>query len=103
MTAAQSTTPVVRLRGIVKRFAGVTVVDGVDLDLFAGQVHVLAGENGAGKSTLMKILAGIHAPDAGTIEIDGEQRSLDVRTAKDAGIAIVHQELLIAPNLSVAD
>ncbi|WP_111768284.1 sugar ABC transporter ATP-binding protein [Nakamurella deserti] len=102
MTAAHAR-PVVRLRGIVKRFAGVTVVDGVDLDLFAGQVHVLAGENGAGKSTLMKILAGIHAPDAGTIEVDGEQRTLDVRTAKDAGIAIVHQELLIAPNLSVAD
>jgi ribose transport system ATP-binding protein len=102
MTAAHAR-PVVSLRGIVKRFAGVTVVDGVDLDLFAGQVHVLAGENGAGKSTLMKILAGIHAPDAGTIEVDGQARSLDVRTAKDAGIAIVHQELLIAPNLSVAD
>ncbi|PPF85625.1 D-xylose ABC transporter ATP-binding protein [Subtercola sp. Z020] len=103
MAIENSPRPVVRLRGIVKRFAGVTVVNGVDLDLFAGQVHVLAGENGAGKSTLMKVLAGIHKPDAGTIEIDGEQRSFDVRTAKVAGIALVHQELLIAPNLSVAD
>ncbi|GAB2556519.1 sugar ABC transporter ATP-binding protein [Leucobacter ruminantium] len=95
--------PIVRLRGIVKRFAGVTVVDGVDLDLFPGQVHVLAGENGAGKSTLMKVLAGIHQPDGGTIEVEGEERRFDVAGAKEAGIAIVHQELLIAPNLSVAD
>lgn len=103
MTVENNPRPVVRLRGIVKRFAGVTVVNGVDLDLFAGQVHILAGENGAGKSTLMKVLAGIHKPDEGTIEVDGEERAFDVRSAKDAGIAIVHQELLIAPNLSVAD
>jgi ribose transport system ATP-binding protein len=103
MTVEIDSRPVVRLRGIVKRFAGVTVVNGVDLDLYPGQVHVLAGENGAGKSTLMKILAGVHKPDEGTIEVDGEERSFDVRTAKEAGIALVHQELLIAPNLSVAD
>jgi ribose transport system ATP-binding protein len=103
MTVEINPSPVVRLRGIVKRFAGVTVVNGVDLDLFAGQVHVLAGENGAGKSTLMKILAGIHKPDEGTVEVLGEERTFDVRSAKAAGIAIVHQELLIAPNLSVAD
>lgn len=103
MTVEINARPIVRLRGIVKSFAGVTVVNGVDLDLYAGQVHVLAGENGAGKSTLMKILAGIHQPDSGTIEVDGEMTSLDVRSAKSAGIAIVHQELLIAPNLSVAD
>ena len=103
VTVENNSRPVVRLRGIVKRFAGVTVVNGVDLDILAGQVHVLAGENGAGKSTLMKILAGVHKPDEGTIEVDGEERSFDVRTAKEAGIALVHQELLIAPNLSVAD
>lgn len=103
MEAENNTRPMIRLRGIVKSFAGVTVVNGVDLDLHAGAVHVLAGENGAGKSTLMKILAGIHQPDSGTIEVDGEVRALDVRAAKEAGIAIVHQELLIAPNLSVAD
>jgi ribose transport system ATP-binding protein len=95
--------PLVRMRGIVKSFAGVTVVDDVDLDLHAGQVHVLAGENGAGKSTLMKVLAGIHAPDAGTIEVDGVVQHVDVRSARQVGIAIVHQELLLAPNLSVAD
>jgi ribose transport system ATP-binding protein len=103
MTVENDFRPVVRLRGIVKRFAGVTVVNGVDLDLLAGQVHVLAGENGAGKSTLMKILAGVYKPDQGTIEVDGQVRTFDVRTAKEAGIALVHQELLIAPNLSVAD
>lgn len=98
-----SSHPLVRMRGITKRFAGVTVVDAVDLDLFPGQVHVLAGENGAGKSTLMKVLAGIHRPDEGTIEIDGEPQRFDVTEARDAGVAIVHQELSIAPNLTVAD
>lgn len=96
--------PVARLRGIVKSFAGVTVVDDVDLDLLPGQIHVLAGENGAGKSTLMKVLAGIHRPDAGTIEVNGRTTGFfDVAGAREAGIAIVHQELLIAPNLTVAD
>jgi ribose transport system ATP-binding protein len=91
------------MRGIIKRFAGTTVVDRVDLDLFAGQVHVLAGENGAGKSTLMKVLTGIHQPDQGSVEVDGELLTIDLRSARDAGIRIVHQELSLAPNLSVAD
>lgn len=95
--------PIVKLRGITKRFSGVTVVDRVDLDLFPGQVHVLAGENGAGKSTLMKVLAGIHAPDEGTIEVADDFQQFGVVGAAAAGIAIVHQELSIAPNLSVAD
>lgn len=60
-----------RLTGIGKSFLGVRVLDGVDLEASAGEVHAVAGEKGAGKSTLMKILAGVHTPDEGSIEIDG--------------------------------
>ena len=94
---------VARLRGVTKSFAGNTVVRDVDLDFRAGEVHILAGENGAGKSTLTKLLAGIHQPDHGSVEIFGESGPFDVKSARAAGVTIVHQELLIAPNLSVAD
>jgi ribose transport system ATP-binding protein len=65
-------TPVVRMRGVTKRFPGVLAVDGVDLDILPGTVHVVAGENGAGKSTLMKLLSQVERPDAGVIELGGE-------------------------------
>ena len=58
-------------RGITKRFEAATVVDGVDLDIEAGQIVGLIGENGAGKSTLLNILSGIVEPDGGTMELDG--------------------------------
>ena len=60
------------MRGIVKTFPGVRALDGVDLDVRAGEVHCLLGQNGAGKSTLIKVLAGAHQPDEGTITWDGE-------------------------------
>ena len=60
------------MRGIVKTFPGVRALDGVDLDVRAGEVHCLLGQNGAGKSTLIKVLAGAHQPDAGTITWRGE-------------------------------
>jgi ribose transport system ATP-binding protein len=95
--------PVVRMTEVVKAFSGVRVLDDVSLDLAAGEVHALSGENGAGKSTLMKILAGIHAPDSGTVLIDGQPAVHDVRSARQHGVAIVHQELMLAGNLTVAD
>ncbi|MEU8279995.1 ATP-binding cassette domain-containing protein, partial [Microbispora bryophytorum] len=57
--------PLLQMRGIVKQFPGVRALDGVDLEVRAGEVHCLLGQNGAGKSTLIKILSGAHAPDEG--------------------------------------
>jgi ribose transport system ATP-binding protein len=99
-----SPAPALEMRGIIKRFAGNTVLDGVSLSVSAGEVHALVGENGAGKSTLMKILAGVHQPDAGEILIGGEA----VRFARPAdalarGVAMIYQELSLAPHLTVAE
>ncbi len=104
MTASAALVPLVRLRDVSKRFGSVRVLDGVALELRPGEVHALLGENGAGKSTLIKILAGVHAPDAGTIEVDG--RPVAIRGVADAdrlGIRVIHQELSLAPNLSIAE
>ena len=90
-------------RGVGKRFAGVTALDGVDFDLRAGEVHALVGENGAGKSTLMKILSGVHTDYDGDIRVRGERlRFTSVRDAERAGVAIIHQELNLVPELGVA-
>jgi rhamnose transport system ATP-binding protein len=97
-------TPLVELRGITKQFGPVEVLSEIDLGLHAGRVHSLAGENGAGKSTLVKILGGIHQPDAGRILIDGKDSA--IRGAADAqrhGIAVIHQHPAVFPDLSVAE
>jgi ribose transport system ATP-binding protein len=93
----------VSIRGLCKSFAGVQALDKVAFELHAGEVHALMGENGAGKSTLMKVLAGIHARDAGDIEVEG--RPVDIaspRAAQALGIGIVHQELNLMRHLSAA-
>lgn len=96
--------PAVRLRGVTKAFPGVQALESVDLEVRAGSCHALVGENGAGKSTLGKILAGLHRPDAGVIEVGGAQRVFgDPRDAEASGIGMVHQELLFCENLSVAE
>lgn len=94
------------LSGIKKAFYGVSVLKGVDLDLEAGEVHVLLGENGAGKSTLIKILCGAYAADAGAMAIDGRQVDLAThgpRAAEELGVATVYQSFHLVPHLSVAE
>jgi len=96
--------PIVELSGIAKQFGSVQALQGVDFSLFPGEVHALVGENGAGKSTLVKILAGIHRPDAGVVKVDGEV--VELRSpiqAQALGIAVVHQEPMLFPDLDVAE
>ncbi|TRW44613.1 sugar ABC transporter ATP-binding protein [Georgenia yuyongxinii] len=93
-----------RVEGLGKRFPGVVALDGISFDLHAGEVHVLLGENGAGKSTLIKCLAGVYQPDAGAIYVDGERTHLPTTAAAEAhGIATIHQEFNLVPQLSVAE
>ena len=90
--------------GIVKEFPGVRALDGVDLDVRAGEVHCLLGQNGAGKSTLIKVLAGAHQPDAGTLRWEGEDITLSSPVAAlRRGIATIYQELDLVDGLSVAE
>ncbi|WP_028707839.1 sugar ABC transporter ATP-binding protein [Propionicicella superfundia] len=96
--------PVLRLEGVSKSFGPVNVLRQVTLDVHPGEVLVLLGENGAGKSTLIKMIAGIHHPDAGRILLNGEPADLSsVHMAESAGIATIHQELNIVGSLSVAE
>lgn len=96
--------PRVELRGISKRFDATQALDDVSLTLLPGEVHALVGENGAGKSTLVKILAGVHQPDSGTIRLDGETIQIQgPAKARAFGIAVVHQEPRLFPDLSVAE
>ncbi|MFT4148840.1 MAG: sugar ABC transporter ATP-binding protein [Paracoccaceae bacterium] len=96
-------TDLVRMEGIDKRFPGVHALKAVDFDLRAGEVHALMGENGAGKSTLMKILSGVYQPDGGTILIDGQAVTLpSPAAAQGLGIGIIHQELALMRDLTVA-
>jgi ribose transport system ATP-binding protein len=82
--------PLLEMHGIVKQFPGVRALDGVDLDVRPGEVHCLLGQNGAGKSTLIKVLAGAHQPDAGTIRWRGEPVTLgNPQAAMSRGIATI--------------
>ena len=92
------------MNGIHKSFPGVHALDGVHLDLRAGEVHALLGENGAGKSTLIKVLGGIYEKDEGDIIINGEK--VEIRNVKDAekyGVSIIHQEIVLVPEMSISD
>jgi len=92
------------LRAVAKTFGGVTALRDVDFSLKAGEIHGLVGENGAGKSTLMKIIAGVHAEYQGRMRLASRDvRFRSAREARDQGIGMVHQELSIVPELSVAE
>ncbi|CAN7629636.1 sugar ABC transporter ATP-binding protein [Rhizobium sp. LjRoot254] len=96
-------TPLLELRNISKTFPGVRALADVSFDLKAGEVHALVGENGAGKSTLLSCMNGLQQPNEGQILIGGEQVTLATPTiAIEHRLAMVHQELVLCPNLSVA-
>ena len=91
------------MNGIDKRFSGVHALKGVHFDLRYGEVHALVGENGAGKSTLMKVLTGIHQPDAGEITYEGKPYAVkNIGESPNLGISMIHQELNMMNDLTVA-
>ncbi len=96
--------PLLTMRGITKSFPGVRALDGVDLDVTAGEVHCLLGQNGGGKSTLIKLRAGVHQPDAGEIRWQGAPVTLPSPiAAMRLGVATIYQELDLVEHLSVAE
>ncbi len=109
---AETTTPEphsggsgVVVRGLRKTFGGVPALDDISLDVRPGEIHGLLGQNGSGKSTLIKVLAGFHEPDAGTLTVDGRPISLPLSPGQfqELGFAFVHQDLGLIPSLSVLE
>lgn len=101
-TKSRTAEQLLSLRGITKRFGAVRALSGVDLDVYAGEVVAIVGDNGAGKSTLVKILAGVHPQDGGTIAFGGVPTSIPTPTdSRDLGIATVYQDLSLCDNLDV--
>src|SRR4029077_9272144 len=96
--------PLLALEHAQKSFGAVHALEDGDIELFGGEVHGLVGENGAGKSTLVKILAGVHRPEAGRLVLDGLEAIFDnAKQSQAAGIAIIFQEPTLFPDLSVAE
>jgi len=101
-TSTRKPEQILSLRGIGKKFGAVRALTNVDMDVYAGEVVAIVGDNGAGKSTLVKILAGVHPPDGGTIHFFGEEQTLATPTdARDLGIATVFQDLALSDSLDV--
>src|SRR3954469_721580 len=101
---SEGTQPVLSLRGISKTFGAVAALTAVDLDVAPGEVMALVGDNGAGKSTLVKVLAGVHAADSGTITFEGRETTItSPHDAQDLGIATVYQDLALCENLNVVE
>ncbi|MFE2009069.1 sugar ABC transporter ATP-binding protein [Streptomyces sp. NPDC059491] len=104
MASEPTQPPLLTMSGVTKSFPGVRALDGVDLEVRAGEVHCVLGQNGAGKSTLIKVLAGAHRPDGGRITWRGEEVAPgDPIAAMRLGIATIYQELDLVEGLSVAE
>jgi len=106
MTGTKATSaapPAIHARGISKSFGGAAALSGVDLLVAAGERHAVVGENGAGKSTLMRVLAGLITPDHGSVECFGEAIMPTAGSARAAGVALVHQERSLVPQMTVAE
>jgi rhamnose transport system ATP-binding protein len=96
--------PMLSVSHVTKSFGAVAAVSDASIELYAGEAHALVGENGAGKSTLVKMLAGVHQPDSGTLTINGEAVTLASPTAaREAGVAVIYQEPTMFPDLNVAE
>ena len=94
----------VEMKGVVKKFPGVTALNNISFNIRSGEVHVLLGENGAGKSTLMKILSGVYQPTQGSIVIDGKEFSrLTPKESTENGISVIYQELSVINELSIQE
>ncbi len=96
------TTPLIEVRNVSKHFGSVIALEGVSMQVYAGEVHCLLGDNGAGKSTLIKTLSGVHKPTRGEILLDGQPVVFESpRDALDRGIATVYQDLALIPLMSI--
>src|SRR6187401_1553094 len=96
--------PLLSLADISKSFGGVQALRDVSFELEAGEVHALVGENGAGKSTLIKVITGAHAPDSGSLSIDGHPGTGNSpQKSRALGIAAIYQQPALFPDLSVAE
>jgi D-xylose transport system ATP-binding protein len=101
---AQAPTAILSLRGVSKAFGAVNALTGIDLDVEAGEVVAIVGDNGAGKSTLVKVLAGVHQADTGSISFNGKEVQInDPSAAIHLGIATVFQDLALCENLNVVE
>jgi fructose transport system ATP-binding protein len=101
--AADSRTPVLQGKGLIKTFGRVIGLDGVDIELYPGEVLAVIGDNGAGKSTLIKCLSGAYTLDGGELDIDGHPVNFrNVQDARDVGIETVYQQLAVIPALDIA-
>jgi ribose transport system ATP-binding protein len=100
VTHHNAAAPLLKIMGLCKQLGGTRALDKVDFDVRRGEIHALLGGNGAGKSTLIKVLAGVHRPDAGTIALEG--RTIDTSTSP-AAISFIHQDLGLIDAMTIAE